>query len=217
MFQPGSPSAGSIRPGRHAREAEGCLGADEPSVVAARVVESHALADRGLPTPRRRRRFGDQDGSECAVAEVEQNGRRVVEVEVASHLGGGRLDTVDVTAHRPLQVDLVDEIHEQWSRAGGAPPLGLVVAVGLAHRDHRIGGDEPADVVRDRSGCRFDEVVVATVLPDEQVDAVMRGDRAQLLPRIQASRRSASRRAGGHRGGRRTRRPRDEAGSGWRR
>ena len=114
---------------------------------------------------------------------MEQNGRRVVEVEVASHLGGGRLDTVDVTAHRPLQVDLVDEIHEQWSRAGGAPPPGLVVAVRLAHRDHRIGGDEPADVVRDRSGCRFDEVAVATVLPDQQVDAVMRGDRAQLLPR----------------------------------
>ena len=36
--------------------------------------------------------------------------------------------------------------------------------------------------LRDRSGCRFDEVVVATVLPDEQVDAVVRRDRAQLLP-----------------------------------
>ena len=113
---------------------------------------------------------------------MEQNGRRVVEIEVASHLGGGRLDAVDVTAHRPLQVDLVDEVHQQRSRASGTPPLGFVVAVGLPHRDHRVGGDEPPDVVGDARGCRFDEVVVATVLPDEQVDAVVRRNRAQLLP-----------------------------------
>jgi hypothetical protein len=92
------------------------------------------------------------------------------------------LDAVDVAADRPLQVDLVDEIHEQGPRAGGAPPRGLVVAVGLAHRDHRIGRDEPSDVVRDNCGRHLDEVVVATVLPDEQVDAVVRGGRAQFLP-----------------------------------
>ena len=49
---------------------------------------------------------------------MEEHGRRVIEIELASHLRGGGLHALDVTAHRSLQVDLVDEVHEQGSRPG---------------------------------------------------------------------------------------------------
>ena len=40
---------------------------------------------------------------------MEEHGRRVIEVELASHLRGGGLYALDVTAHRSLHVDLVDD------------------------------------------------------------------------------------------------------------
>ena len=150
-------------------------------MVAACVVKPHALTDRRLPTPRRRRRVGNHNSSDCTITETDQDGCGVVEIERSSHLCGRCLNAVDLTAHHPQQVDLVDQIDQEWTRCSGASPLGHVVAARLSHGDHRVGGNQPTEVVSDRSRRRFDQVVVAAMMPDEQLDSGVCCDRTQVL------------------------------------
>ena len=119
----------------------------------------------------------------ASVAEVKQHSRRVVEVEPPADPSRDGLNAIDLATDDALHVDLVDEVDEQRTGAGGPPPLGLVVAVGLAHGDHRVRCDQAPEVVGDDLARGLDEVAEAAVMADEEMDVVGGRDGAQLLAR----------------------------------
>ena len=151
--------------------------------------EFHGLAEPLLHRPGRNRAVADEEGAERAVVEFNQRNGGILDREAALAVRGDRLDGHDFTDREAEEIDLVDQVDQDRTAAGLAPPRrDLKIAFRFVRGPDRRDPDDVADPpLTEQRLQRPDLQMMATVMTDQRFDAAfayLSQQRRRALQRI---------------------------------
>ena len=135
----------------------------------------------GIPRPRRgpapssraKRTVAGEEGAERAVVEFDQRDGGVLDREATVAVGGDGADRDDLARREAEEIDLVDEVDQDRTAAGLAPPgRDLEIAFGFVGRPHGRDADDIADAALTEQRLQgADLPMMATMVTDQRFDA----------------------------------------------